>query len=269
MKKLIIFLLFVFINAEVLDRVVARVNNIPITSYEIDKLSTKMNIPKSQALNMLIDQKLIKSEIQKRGIEVDDFDIENAMEKIAQRNGLSLFEFKNILMQRGQYKQFVKGLKEELQKQKLFNQIVQTKLKISDKDIKNYYETHKKEFTTFKTIQVTKYTANTPEALKKLQQNPLMNFNIEKETKVYSSDELPTNLMFLFSNTKTGSFTPIINDGLGYSTYYIARKDGSVLIPYDKVKNIIANKLIAQKREMILKDYFSKLKNRADIKVFN
>jgi hypothetical protein len=40
-------------------------------------------------------------------------------------------------------------------------------------------------------------------------------------------------------------------------------------MPFDKVKMAIANKLIAQKREMILKDYFSKLKNRAYIKYYN
>jgi hypothetical protein len=76
-------------------------------------------------------------------------------------------------------------------------------------------------------------------------------------------------LLFLFKQLKVGEFSPIINDKLEYSMYYITRKDGEVYIPYNRIKNIIANKLAAQKREMILKNYFSKLKNRAYIKIFH
>ena len=271
MKKFLVAASFVFLlHAEVLDKVIASINNIPITSYEVEKTAKQLNISKEKALQVLLDKKLIQSEIKKRGIEVDDFELENAMEKIAKQNGFTLFEFKNILMQRGQYKDFVKNLKENLLKQKLFDQIVQTILHINEEDIRNYYNNHKNEFSIFKTIQVTKYTANNRQTLNDIKQNPLMaNLKIKPETKVYSYDELPVALMFLFKQTKVGEFTPIINEGLGYSMYYVARKDGNVYIPFDKVKVAIANKLAAEKREQILKDYFGKLKNRAYIKYYN
>jgi len=271
MKKLLIAAVFsLLIHAQVLDKIVASINNEPITSYEVEKTSEQLNVSKKQALQILMDKKLIESEIKKRGIDVDDFELQNAMEKIANQNGLTLLEFKNILMQKSQYKQFVNDLKENLLKQKLFNQIVQTKLHVDDKEIENYYKEHKNEFTVFKTIQVTKYSANNRQLLNNVKQNPLAtNLKIKQETKVYSYKELPVNLLFLFKQTKVGEFTPIINDGLGYSMYYVARKDGKVYMPFDKVKMAIANKLIAQKREMILKDYFSKLKNRAYIKYYN
>ncbi|GAB6075093.1 peptidylprolyl isomerase [Nautilia lithotrophica] len=270
MKKIIFSLSLIFLlHAEVIDKIVATVNNIPITSYEVEKLSKNLNISYDKALQYLLDQKLIQSEIKKRGIEVDDFEIENAMEKVAKQNGLSLFEFKNILMQKGQYDQLRNKIKEDLLKEKLFNEIVQTKLKITPDEIKNYYDNHKDEFKVFKSIQVTKYTANNKQALNDIKKNPLANYSIQTQTKVYDFNELPLGLLFLFKQTKVGEFTPIINDGLNYSMYYIARKDGANYIPFDKVKNIIANKLIAQKREMILKDYFNKLKNRAYIKFYN
>jgi len=270
MKKLIIALsLGIFLNAQVIDKVVAVVNNIPVTSYDVKKLSKNLNISKEKALHILLDQKLIQSEIKKRGIEVDDFEVENAMEKLAKQNGLSLFEFKNILMQRGQYKELKEKLKSDLLKRKLFDEIVQTKLRIDDNEIKNYYENHKDEFKIFKTIQVTKYTANNKKILEDIKQNPLANLNVKTSNEVYEYNELPLGLLFLFKQTKVGEFTPVINDGLVYTMYYIARKDGKVHIPFDKVKNAIANKLAAQKREMILKDYFAKLKNRAYIKIFN
>ena len=69
MKKLIITLsLGIFLNAQVIDKVVAVVNNIPVTSYDVKKLSKNLNISKEKALQILLDQKLIQSDIKKRGI---------------------------------------------------------------------------------------------------------------------------------------------------------------------------------------------------------
>ncbi len=271
MKKFILFtFLFLSLNAKIVDKVVASVNNYPITSYDVEIASKKLGISPNKALNYLIDQKLIESEIKKRGISVDDFEIDEAMDKIAKRNNLTLFEFKNILMQRGEYYKFRNEIKQNLLKQKLFASIINSKLKISPDDIKNYYQTHKDEFSTFDEIQVVKYSSRNPQILKQLFTNPFYNDkNIVSQTKIYKWNELPLDKLYLFKNTKVGQYTPIINEGLTYSTYYIANKQGKVYLPFEKVKNIIANKLIEMKRNQILKEYFDKIKNRADIKIYN
>ncbi|WP_456470342.1 SurA N-terminal domain-containing protein [Caminibacter sp.] len=268
-KSLLILCTALILNAKIVDKVVASVNNAPITSYDIEKVSSEAKVSEDIALNMLIDQKLLQQEIKKRGITVDEFDIDNKLEKIARQNGMSLFEFKNILAQKGMLEDFKKRIKDNLLKEKLFENIVNSKLQISPEEIKNYYENHKNEFTTFKTVQVMKYQANNPKILKEVQKNPLYsNTSVKSESAVYDVDELPLRLLFLFNETKVGEFTPIINEGTHYSTYYIARKDGKKILPFKKVKNIIYNKLIAQKREEILKDYFNKIKNQADIKIY-
>ena len=271
MKKLLIFsLLILSLNAKIVDRVIASVNGEPITSYDIEMTSKKLNIPSNKALNYLIDQKLIESEIKKRGISVDDFEIDEAMEKIAKRNNLTLFEFKNILMQRGELNKFRENLKNNLLKQKLFASIVNSKLKITPEEIKNYYKTHKDEFSIFDTIQVVKYSSKNPQSLKKLFSNPFYNDkNIITKTKIYRWNELPLDKLYLFKNTEVGKFTPIINEGLIFSTYYISNKESKFYLPFKKVKNIIANKLIEEKRNQILKEYFERIKNRADIKIYN
>lgn len=270
--KRIIFVLFTFVvlNAKIVDKVVASVNGEPITSYEVEITSKRMHINENRALNYLIDQKLIDSEIKKRGIEVDDFELNQAMENIAKRNNLSLFEFKNILAQRGELEKFKKQLKDNLLKQKLFSQIVNSRLRISPDEIRNYYENHKNEFSIFKTIQVTKYSANNPEILKKLFTNPYYNSpNIKTKTEIFESDKIPMNLLFLFKNTKVGHFTPIINQGLSYVTYYIANKEGKTYLPFNKVQNLIYQKIVNRKRDLILREYFDRVKNRADIKIYN
>ena len=269
MKKILIFLLFFFLHAKIVDEIVAVVGNSPITSYDVETLSKNLNIPKNKALNILIDKKIIENEIKKRGISVEDYEIEEAMENIAKRNNLTLFEFKNILAQRGELELFRKKLKENLLKQKLFNEIVNSKLKISPQEVKNYYETHKDEFSVFKTIQVTKYEANNPEILKRLFSNPYYdNPQIKVKTEVFSSKDLSLDKLFLFKNTKEGQFTPIVNDGLNYVTYYVSNKSGKIYLPFERVRSMILNKLMQQKRNEILKDYFDKIKNSLDIKIY-
>jgi len=271
MKKFIfIFLIGLFLHAKIIDKVIASVNGEPITSYDIQITSQNLKISPNQALNYLIDQKLINSEIKKRGISVDDYEINEAINKIAKRNHLTLFEFENILMQRGEYEKFKKKIKEDLLKQKLFASIVNSKLKITPEEIKNYYNTHKTEFSIFDTIQVVKYTSNNPKSLKQLYNSPfLSDKNVKTQTQIYKWNELPLDKLYLFKSTKVGEYTPIINEGLSYSMYYISNKKGKVYLPFDKVKNIIANKLIEEKRNQILKEYFDRVKNRADIKIYN
>jgi len=271
MKRIIfIFLVCLSLNAKIIDKVVASVNGEPITSYDIQKVSQNFKMSPNEAINYLIDQKLIKSEIKQRGISIDDYEINEAMDKIARRNRLTLFEFKNILLQRGEYNKFKEKIKNDLLKQKLFASIVNSKLKITSNEIKNYYNSHKNEFSIFDTIQVVKYSSKTPENLKYLFKNPFFNNkNILSETKIYKWNELPLDKLYLFKNTKVGQYTPIINEGLEYSTYYISNKKGTVFLPFEKVKNIVANKLIEEKRNKILKEYFDRVKNRADIKFYN
>lgn len=269
-KYLLIGLLVISLNAEIVDKIVASVNNEPITSYDIQIVMKKLHSDKNKALNFLIDQKIIDSEIKKRNISVDDFDINNALEKIAKQNNLSLFEFKNILEQKGELEKAKKEIKNNLLKQKLFGQIINAKLRISPDEIKEYYENNKNNFAVFNTVRLIRYSSNNPKILKKLFNNPYYtDKSILVQTQVYNSDNLSLNKMYLFKNTKIGQFTPIINEGLSYVTYYISDKEGEKYLSFKKVKNVIINQLAAQKRNRILKEYFDKLKNRADIKVYN
>ena len=259
MKKIILTLFFIYLNAEVIDRVVGVVNNLPITSYELKEVQNNMHLNKKDALNYLIDNKLIESEIKKHNIYVDDYDVEEVIEKIAKRNGMSAFEFKEYLVSKGEYNSFIKNLKKEIAKERLFDEIVKKELKVTDKDLKDFYNKHKEKYSIFKSIKVRVYKAQNPQLLKSLMFAP---------EKIYSYKELPLNLLLLFKNTKEHSFTPIIEDGLMYKRFYIEKKISKAYLPFEKIKQLVLNDYIAYKREKILKEYFNKIKSRADIKIY-
>jgi len=269
-KYILIGLLAISLNAKIVDKVIASVEGEPITSYELQTFAKKNHISTNEALNILIDQKLIDSEIKKRGISVDDFEIENEMEKIAKQNGMDLFEFKNYLAQRGELKKLKRQIKNNLLRKKLFDQIIQTKLKITPNDLKEYYKNHIKDFTVFKSIQVIKYSANNPAILKKIEQNPLTNsLLVTSKSLVLNSNNMSIGEIFLFKSLKEGSYSPIFNEGMNYVMYYVVKKEGKRVLPFEKVENLIYAKLANKKRDMILKTYFERLKNRADIEIFN
>jgi peptidyl-prolyl cis-trans isomerase SurA len=51
--------------------------------------------------------------------------------------------------------------------------------------------------------------------------------------------------------------------------YYVVKKEGREELPFKKVQNLIYSKIAQEKQDMILKNYFDRLKNRADIEIFN
>lgn len=271
MKKFFLALFVIAsLNGKILDKVIASVNNLPITSYDLQNFMQQHNIKdKNVALNQLVDQKVVESQIKSLGIDVEDYEIEDFLSKIAHKNGMNLFEFKTILTQRGELKKLKAQIKQNLLRKKLYDAIIGNKLKIDDVLAKEYYKSHKDDFSVFKSVQVTKYSANNPQALKLVQQNPLAAKNVKFKTEVFNYQELPLNLLFLFKNTKEGEFTPIVNDGMNYVTYFVARKDGKIVMPFEKVKNLIYNQLAEKKRNQILQDYFNRLKSQMDIKFYN
>ena len=62
-------------NAEVVNGVIAVVDNEPITGYELAKVQKLTGASPQAAMEILIGQKLQQSEIKRRGIAVNDAEI--------------------------------------------------------------------------------------------------------------------------------------------------------------------------------------------------
>lgn len=92
---------------------------------------------------------------------------------------------------------------------------------------------------------------------------------VTSKTLILNSDDMPLGMVFLFKNLKEGEYSPIFNEGMKYSMYYVVKKEGEKILPFEKVQNLIYSKLAQQKQDIILKTYFDRLKNRADIEIFN
>lgn len=152
--------------AEVVDRIVAIVNEDIITLLELDrsfqpyvhkikergytleKEQQMMSKAREEVLNQLVDQKLNDQEIRRYGVEVSAKEIDNIIERIMEANYYTHEELREALLSRGmKMAEYRRHLKEQILRSKLIDLEVKSKIVITQADIEAYYEAHKEQYT--------------------------------------------------------------------------------------------------------------------------
>jgi peptidyl-prolyl cis-trans isomerase SurA len=152
-------------GAELVDRIVAIVNDDIISLYElnmrlkpyadriknlgypIEKEREMLYKVRKDLLDQLIDQKLTDQEAKRAGIGISEKEIDTAIERIKEsqmltdevlreqlsREGLSMEAYRNLL-------------KEQIVRQRLVNLEIKSKIVVTQEDIKDYYERNKDRY---------------------------------------------------------------------------------------------------------------------------
>jgi peptidyl-prolyl cis-trans isomerase SurA len=141
--------------AEVVDRIVAQVNDDIITMSELQHMAKTFEAqagvkPKGidekkmhqEMLEALIDRKLAKAEAKRRGIVVSDKEIDAAMAQFRQRNNIADdATFAKGLAQAGlSVKEFRQQLADQMTQERLLVMVVGTKVSVSDTDVRRLYD---------------------------------------------------------------------------------------------------------------------------------
>ncbi len=148
-------------SAEVVDRIVAVVNDDIITFTELNQLfkpyanqirtrgytSEKENKMlfkvREDILNRIIDEKLTDQEIERHEIVVSKKEIDNTIERIKKANFSSDEELREALSKEGlSIEEYRKRIKEQKLRAKLVNIEIKSKIVITKEDIKSYYKDH-------------------------------------------------------------------------------------------------------------------------------
>jgi len=161
-----IFLYFAAVNtviaAEIVDRIVAIVNDDIITLSELEQAEAPyrekiesmnyLNEKKREMLfklrqdilKRLIDDKLTDQEVKRSHITVSENEVNAAIERIKEANYLTDEQLREGLKSQGMtmlaYRQ---TMKDQILRRRLVNLEVKSKVVITDEDIKAYYEKHK------------------------------------------------------------------------------------------------------------------------------
>lgn len=150
---------------QVVDRVVAVVNDDVIRLRELDRalepvrqqlesrgLTEEQRLEefyeaREQILDEMINEKLSDQQIQDSGIEVDESDLDAAIENVKQRNRYTDEDLRQALQMQGMsMEEYRSEIKQQMLRSRLVNQKVRSNIVVTDEDVRRYYEENPGEF---------------------------------------------------------------------------------------------------------------------------
>lgn len=141
-------------SAEIVDRVVAVVNDSIITLSELNAATAvvvgglKEGLERgediietrSKVLDKLIEKKLMKQSAEKAGIEVSDKEIDNAVEDVKKQNNIDQEKLEKALEASGiTYNEYIEQITEEIRQAKFASNQFRGGIIITEEDIEDYY----------------------------------------------------------------------------------------------------------------------------------
>jgi peptidyl-prolyl cis-trans isomerase SurA len=157
---------------EVVDRIVALVNNEVITLSELEEAGAplfeqvrqstppserkqKMQEVRRAVLDQLIDNRLIQQEIKIRKIEIPEREVDETIQDIMKENHLTENELKVALAKDGlTYSLYRQHIRDDLGKMRLINREIKSKIVIKEEDMRKFYNEKLAEFTEAAEVKV-------------------------------------------------------------------------------------------------------------------
>lgn len=140
--------------AKTLDRIVAVVNDEIITEVELDRAVEKRGRAAAQysalrqdVLNSLIDEVVFRQLMAKSAIEVSDDDLARAIAGVLHSNRMTLAQLKAETSSKGiTYEEYKNEIRGEIRRIKFINQVIGPQVKITDQDLRDYYQRNQERF---------------------------------------------------------------------------------------------------------------------------
>ena len=146
---------------ESVDRIAAVVSDQIITQSELGQATAtrkktleikREKVPfdeqlKHDTLQRLIDDVLFEKALDEAKIEVSDEDLMRTIQNILKENQITLVQLKAELSSKGiAYEEYKQQMNRELRKGKFINQVISPQVKISDQDLRDYYQRNQEKF---------------------------------------------------------------------------------------------------------------------------
>jgi peptidyl-prolyl cis-trans isomerase SurA len=295
-------------SASVVDKIAAIVNEDIITESELQEsmlpfiadyrlrygeegLEQKMHEVRQDALNRLIEEKLIIQDARKREVKVDDFEIQERIDNVKQRFN-SEEEFYQAINASGvTLARLKKKYEEQIIMRKLVNGIISSRVNISPTQITAYYYGNIKDFSTpdmvrFKVILIKPSGEESLYSVKKEAEDVLERIRKGEDFDMLASQfsqgpnadkggdmgYMPAGstipeLENAMSDMNPGDISGIIETDTGFYIIMVVDKKQAGAVPIEEVSGIIKERLFQRESELTLREFVGKLKEDAYIKI--
>lgn len=302
-------------EAAVVDRILAVVNEDIITLYDIESLMRPVlnnlkaqGLPperegqavanlRAEMLDNMINVKLTEQEVKRYKITVTEEEIDNQLRQIKQRRSLTDENLRALLAQEGAtLEEYRKDLKLQIQRTKLVNREVRSKVVITQAEIKAYYEKNRSKYGGAKQyylwnlfvklppnpIPLERQTAQAllDEALAELNRGrsfeELTRLTAEgtkgiqgSELGLFRVDELTPQLREVVRELKPGQVSPIVESDFGYQVVYVQRIQETAAKPLDQVESEIQEILFRETVDNRFNSWLADLRKRSHVKLLD
>jgi len=269
-KLLLPLIIATLLNAEVYDGVAIVVKDKAITLLDIQKEMEASKVDETKASDILIRQKLEEIETQERNIAVESSEVYDDIKEMAARNNMSISDFYDAVRDANGVSstELKEKVKQKLLSQKLYSAIAYSSLsEPSESEIEEYYNLHNDDFKHPAAFTVIIYDATDKDRLQEKVDNPMFySPEIQTSEQVLPYDRISPELASLLQRTALNTFTPVVPNGKGgFMSFYMKAIESVKEGGLESVRSQIVNAIMADKRELVLSDYFARLRHNADI----
>lgn len=297
-------------QGQIFDRVAAVVNGEVVTLSELEERAGELQRSalakgadpakaRAQALQTAFDQavaeKLLSSQVVALQLEVTDAQIDAAVEDIKRRNRFSSEQLEEALASQGLTREaFRKNIKRDLEIFQILNLKVKSRVKITDEDVKSYYQSHPGEFEGDEQVRVrhiflalSKSATPAEEArvqseAEKVWQRIRAGGDFAKLARALSQGPsaadggdlgwlkrgvVQPELEKAAFALSAGQVSPVIKTRAGFHILKVEERRTGQARPFDEVKEEIRNRLMTEQIESYRGQYVSELKKDATIDI--
>ncbi|MBU2499239.1 MAG: SurA N-terminal domain-containing protein [Proteobacteria bacterium] len=293
--------------AEVFNRVVAVVNDEVITLHELNKRIGEMTgyapeqlklsdeqryiETRRKVLELLIDERIAQEKIKELGIRVNEKQIEATIEKVKRDNQWTQEDLIVALKREGfTLEKYREIIKKDLERDRLLDGEVKSKIIIREEMIARYYEEHKQDFASAKkfhfagiflmardlkdqeemrllhkkgqeVLERLRAGEDFGELARRFSQGPGVAEG--GDLGVFSAEELDPELRKIVESIPEGGFSDLIERPNGIQIVRVIRRDGGEIKPLDDLRNAIHGILYRQEVNMRYNVWIKDLRDRS------
>lgn len=289
------------ISAEVVDRIVAIVNDDIVTLVQLNKATApyrkklevsgysnekKQEVTREinqKVINGLIDKTLTQQEAKRYQISVSDAELDRSVENVMKNKSLSPAEFSRALEQDGiTLEEYRENIKEQILQSKIINNAVKSKVIISDTDIKEFYQANQEKYSGQKKYHLRNILMDTEDEADKIKSELDKKKDFITLAKDYSTasnasdggdlglfdiSNFSENLKESISKLNKGDYTDVIKTPQGFQIFYIEDIVFEGGKTYEQAFDEIHGELYREQVEKKFESWLESLKKKATIKI--
>jgi peptidyl-prolyl cis-trans isomerase SurA len=289
------------IAAEVIDRVVAIVNNDIVTlvqlnretapyiknlessGYSDEKKKEAIKEINNKILAALVDRSLTQQEAKKYQIKISDQEVDNALENVKDDRSLSQEEFEAALLKEGfTLKEYRENVEKQILQSRLINRAVKSKVIITDSDIKKYYDANVQKYSGKKKYHLRNILMNNEQKIREIKTKLDVQENFVVLAKKYSTSpnasdggdlgvfdisNFSESIKESISKLNKGDYSNVISTAQGFQIFYVEDIVLAGNKTFEQASVEIREVLYNEQAKKKFETWLESLKKKAHIKI--